>query len=286
MKASKIIRLMSVVFAAACLLVPAAGMAKNATIDILICYPGGSVRAKDAKPAMDSMIGVIESIGGWSKGTIATHFTAKMKECRKLLQDKKPEFAILSLGLYLENYKKYNLAPLTQPKINNSTTDTYRLLVRKGTFKSLEDLKGKTIGGQLLSEIDFLKRIVFKSKIDPETFFKLKPSRRALRSLRKLSKGKIDAVIVNQQQYGGLSSLPFADKLEVVFTSEKLPQMGVVVNQKKTSKEDRQRLLKALSSMCTHNKGKKLCELFGIDAFIPSEIKTFKQVITLWNAGK
>ena len=286
MKVRKITRLVTLALTAVCLLVPTTAFAKNAAINILICYPGGSVRAKDAKPAMDSMIGVIESIGGWSKGTITTHFTAKINQCRKLLQEKNPEFAILSLGLYLENYKKHNLAPLTQPKIDNSTTDTYRLLIRKGTFKSLEDLKGKTISGQLLSELEFLKRIIFKSKIDPETFFTLKPTRRALRALRNLSKGKIDAVIVNQQQFNALSSLPFADKLEPVFTSEELPQMGVVVNQKKTSEDDRQRLSKALSSMCTHDQGKKLCELFGIDAFIPSEEKTFEQVITLWNAGK
>jgi len=31
---------------------------------------------------------------------------------------------------------KYSLAPVAQPRIQNATTETYRLLVRKGTYKS------------------------------------------------------------------------------------------------------------------------------------------------------
>ena len=255
-------------------------------LQILICYPGGSVRARDAKPAMDNMVGVLESIGGWPQGTIETSFTSRLDECREMLAEKKPPFAIMSLGLFLEKRGKYHMKPLAQPTIDGRKTDVYRILVRKGSYANLEALKGKKLSGPWLTEEDFLKRIIFKNSIDPKKFFELKPSRRALRSLRKLARGKLDAVIVNQRQYESLSSLPFAGDLEAVFTSDELPQMGVVFNAKLAKKVDRDRLLKGLGELCGHAKGKKLCELFGIDAFAASRDKTYKKVIDLWQSGK
>ncbi len=171
---------------------------------------------------------------------------------------------------------------MAQPNIDGKTTDTYRVLVLKNKYDSLKDLKGKTLGGTHLSEPKFLKRIIFKSQIDPESHFKLKPSGRALRALRQLAKGKLDAVIVNQQQYKSLGSLQFADQLEAVFTSDPIPLMGLVTNSKKTSKDERGRLTQALSAMCSHTKGKELCAVFGVEAFVPANPSAFKQATILW----
>jgi ABC-type phosphate/phosphonate transport system substrate-binding protein len=258
----------------------------SGSIGILVCYPGGSVRARDAEPALKNMIGVIESIGGWPAGTIKVSFTTKVKTCRKLLADKKPEFAILSLGLFLEYHVKNHLVPLARPRISGRDTDKYRILVRKGSYANLEALKGKTLGGQWLSEPEFLRRIVFRGNLDPTSYFKLSPSRRALRALRKLARGKLDAVIVNELQYNGLSALPFGKDLAVVFASEELPQMGVVADKKKAAAADMTRMKKALDSMCVNAEGKKLCSLFGIEAFVPSNDKTYQAVIKLYQGGK
>jgi len=260
-----------------CLAAPVGGKG----LDILICYPGGSVRAQDAKPALDSMISVLESIGGWPQGTIHTQFTARTKQCQQLL-NKKPHFAILSLGLFLQNREALQLVPLVQPRIEGSTTDTFRVLTRKDAAKNLAELKGKSLGGPWLSEPEFLARMVFDGQIDPASHFQLKPSRRALRALRKLAQGKLDAVLVNQMQYDGLALLPFAAKLSVAFTSQALPQIGVVANQQRTSAEDRRRLLQAISTMCTHEQGKKLCELFSIETFVPVDEKVYEAVIQRW----
>jgi hypothetical protein len=262
-----------------------AGEAPASPLTVVICYPGGPVRASDAKPAMDSMLAVIEEIGQWDKGSITCEFTGKVDECRKLMAGRDPHFAILSVGLYLEHMKKHQLAPVAQPNVEGRTTDTYRILVRKGSFGSLADLKGKTLGGTHLGEPRFLKKIVFKSKIDPAKHFKLKPTRRALRALRNLSKGrKLDAVILNQQQFKSLGSLPFAKKLEVVFTSEPIPLVGLLANTKKTTKHERGRITQALSSMCTHDKGKELCQMFGVESFGPANAKAYQDIMTLWKS--
>jgi hypothetical protein len=252
---------------------------------VVICYPGGPVRASDAKPAMDSMLAVIEEIGQWEKGSIICEFTTKVDECHRLMAEKDPHFAILSVGLYLEHMQKHQLVPVARPNVEGRTTDTYRILVRRGSFGSLADLQGGTLGGTHLSEPRFLKKIVFKSKIDPAKHFKLKPSRRVLRALRNLNRGrKLDAVILNEQQFMSLASLPFADKLEVVFTSEPIPLVGLLANTQKTTRHERGRITQALSSMCMHAKGKELCQLFGIESFGPANAKSYQKIMTQWKS--
>ena len=253
---------------------------------IVVCYPGGSVNAKDANGAMSSMLRVVERVGQWQENSFNSLFTAKADECRKEMTAKNPKFAITSLGLYLELRSQHNLVPIVQPKIKGSTTERYRVMVQKDKFKSLADLKGKTLGGTVLEEPAFIGKIVFAGKYDPASFFVLKPSNQAIRALRSLDKGELDAVILNEQQYAGLASLQMKTPLEAIFTSGEIPLMGVVANSVTTTAEERARFGKALEGMCTDTEGKKLCELFGVEAFTSVDAAVFEPMVKLWTEGK
>ena len=253
---------------------------------IVVCYPGGPVNEADATAAMDAMLRVVERVGQWKVNTLTSVFTAKADECRDLLADKKPSFAITSLGLFLEQRTAHHLLPLVQPQMKGSTTERYQLVASKGKFGSLAQIKGKTLGGTVLEEPEFVKRIVFAGKINPETFFELQPSRQALRALRSLDKGELDAVLLNGQQSAGLASLQLAGPIEPVFTSEEIPLMGMAADSKSTTADDRTRMTKALAGMCVDPEGKKLCDLFGIEAFVPVEPGVFEPMIKLWDKGK
>ena len=272
---------------AGCLLAggaPARAGQAPAAIDILVCYPGGSVRARDAQPALQDMVKVIESIGGWPAGTINTSFTTRDAECRQLLEEKKPPFAILSLGIFLQARRAHHLVSLVQPRIGGKSEDRFYLMVRRNTFGKLADLAGKTLGGPWLGDLEFLKRVVFQRQIDPASHFRLKPSRRVLRALRQLDRGRLDAVLVNRPQFEGLAALPFGKNLQSIYTSASLPQMGIAADEKRSSARDRQKMLRALRGMCTHQDGKKLCELFGIDSFDLPDGKLFDSVIKAWES--
>jgi len=253
---------------------------------IVVCYPGGSVNAKDANGAMSSMLRVVERVGQWQENSFSSLFTAKADECRKEMTAKNPKFAITSLGLYLELRSQHNLVPVVQPKIKGSTTERYRVMVQKDKFKSLADLKGKTLGGTVLEEPAFIGKIVFAGKYDPASFFVLKPSNQAIRALRSLDKGELDAVILNEQQYAGLASLQMKTPLEAIFTSGEIPLMGVVANSVTTTAEEHARFGKALEGMCTDTEGKKLCELFGVEAFTSVDAAVFEPMVKLWAEGK
>ncbi|MEE8381463.1 MAG: PhnD/SsuA/transferrin family substrate-binding protein [Thermodesulfobacteriota bacterium] len=273
-------------------LLPAVSLAQqfqttpSSAMNVLVCYPGGSIRTQDAQSAMGSMLRALEETGGWTAGTMKGLFATEINDCTKILSDQKPQFAITTLGIFLESREKLNLIPLVQPRIKGSSSDIYRIVVRQGTFKSIEELKGKTLGGPLVAEPTFLKRVIFQGKVDPLSFFELKGSRRVLRSLRDVAKGKLDAVIINAQQHSALSSLPFVDELQVVFTSEEIPLVGVVANGQRTTAGERNRFSRALSKMCTHQDGKPLCELFGVEAFVPVDMTAFGTVFQLWDSTR
>lgn len=253
---------------------------------IVVCYPGGSVNSKDANGAMSSMLRVVERVGQWQENSFSSLFTAKADECRKEMTAKNPKFAITSLGLYLELRSQHNLVPVVQPKIKGSSNERYRVMVQKDKYKSLADLKGKTLGGTVLEEPAFIGKIVFAGKYDPASFFVLKPSNQAIRALRSLDKGELDAVILNEQQYAGLASLQMKTPLEAIFTSGEIPLMGVVANSVTTTAEERARFGKALEGMCTDTEGKKLCELFGVEAFTSVDAAVFEPMVKLWTEGK
>jgi hypothetical protein len=253
---------------------------------IVVCYPGGSVNVKDANGAMSAMLRVVERVGQWPRNSFNSLFTSKTDECRKQMAEKTPKFAITSLGLYLELRTPQNWVPVVQPKIKGRSSERYRVVARKGKYQSLDELKGLTLGGTVLEEQSLIGKIVFAGKYDPASFFVLKPSNQAIRALRALDKGELDAVILNEQQFGGLASLQLTTSLEAIFTSEEIPMMGVVANSALTTKEERDRFGKALEEMCADTEGKKLCELFGVEAFVPVDSMVFEPMIKLWGEGK
>jgi len=249
---------------------------------IVVCYPGGPVDERDANTAMGSMLRVVERVGKWKENSLTSLFTAKAAECKNLLAEKKPNFAITSLGLYLELRSQHNLVPVVQPKIKGRSTERYRVVVEKSKFKSLDELKGKSLGGTVLEEPDFIGKIVFAGHYDPTSFFVPKPSKQAIRALRALDRGELDAVILNEQQFGGLNSLQLDNPIEAIFTSEEIPLMGVVANSKTSTADERARFAKALEGMCTDAEGKKLCDLFGVESFISGDPAIFEPMVKLW----
>jgi len=260
--------------------------APSIPMTVLICYAGGSVQSQDAEAATASMLRVVEESGGWSPGSMTGLFISEVKECGMRLDEQKPPFAIITLGTFLAYREKLELIPLAQPVIDGNSAERYRIMVRKGTYTSLETLKGKTVGGVLVDETEFLKRVVLRGKVDPVSFFTLKSSQRVLHCLRSLAKGELDGVFVNSQQYRALGSLPFAGELEAVFTSEEIPLVGVVANRQRTTADERNRFARALSRVCTHQEGKQLCELFGVESFVAADLQAFQKTIDLWKSEK
>ena len=254
-----------------------------ASSTVVVCYPGGPVSEDDANKAMSAMLSVVERVGGWPANTFSSSFSSDVEGCKKLLNENKPAFAITSLGIFLEQRDSLHLEPVVQPKMRGETTEQFHLVAIKGRFASLDDLKGKTIGGTVFEEAGFIRKIVFAGKINPEQDFQLKASKQAIRALRALDKGELDAVLLNGQQFAALGSLPLTHELDSVFTSAPLPLMGLVANQESSTSDERARFAKSLANLCKDPDGMKLCGLFAIDAFVPASPAAINPMISLWN---
>lgn len=94
------------------------------------------------------MLRVVERVGQWPEHSFHGRFSTRTAECRQLLAEKRPGFAILSLGLYLEQRHEHNLVPLAQPLVKGGSTERYRVVVQQGKYQSLEELRGKTLGAR------------------------------------------------------------------------------------------------------------------------------------------
>lgn len=253
---------------------------------ILVCYPGGPVDEAQANTAMGAMLRVVERVGGWPENSYTSAFTARIEECRQLLDSRKPVFAITSLGLFLEQRDAQHWLPVVQPRMQGATAERYRLVAARGKFSALDGLRGKTVGGTVFTEPDFIRKIVFAGRIDPQTYFDLQPSRQAIRALRALERGELDAVLLSGQQYGALASLQLKTPLEAVFTSADIPLMGMVANSQSSTSEERARMAKALQDTCADGEGRKLCDLFGIEGFVPANPAAIDPAIRLWQQEK
>ncbi|MDF9392170.1 MULTISPECIES: sterol transporter periplasmic substrate-binding protein BstB [Methylococcus] len=268
----------------AALLAPFVPAQAGAPAPVVVCYPGGAVNERDADQAMDAMLRVVERVGQWPEKSFSSVFTAKVADCGKLMAEMKPAFAITSLALYLDMRGQYDLVPVVQPRIDGRTSERYRVVAKQGRFHDMDELKGRTLGGTMLDEPAFLGKIVFAGKYDPEKDFALQPSRQAIRALRSLDKGELDAVVLNEQQFAGLSALQLASPVETVFTSAEIPLMGVVANARLTSAQERARFAQALETLCADPEGRKLCDLFGIQSFVAVDPTVFDPMARLWLA--
>jgi hypothetical protein len=58
----------------------------------------------------------------------------------------------------------------------------------------------------------------------------------------------------------------------------------VVANGQRTTADERNRFARALSRVCTHQEGKQLCELFGVESFVSADLQAFQKTIDLWKS--
>ncbi|MCA1852184.1 MAG: hypothetical protein LC647_07255 [Beggiatoa sp.] len=81
---------------------------------IVVCYAGGAVNENDARGAMDAMLRVVERLGRWPEKSFTGFFTAETDECKRLMGEKRPGFAIISLGSSHPNTPSGRCVPWTK----------------------------------------------------------------------------------------------------------------------------------------------------------------------------
>jgi len=140
------------------------------------------------------------------------------------ISERRPSFVFVSLGFYLKNRCRFGMTAL----LESTPPDRFLVVGRAGGATEISQLGGGNIvAGGPLYEPDFLQRVVFPAET-PFSRWKLQPTLRTSRAIRRLTRGRYQAVVLTGREYDAVSRLSAGKKLEKMFESDYYPATLVV----------------------------------------------------------
>jgi ABC-type phosphate/phosphonate transport system substrate-binding protein len=238
---------------------------------------GGTTQA--AAPYLQTFLTYAEGKLKWSAGSAHGSFFPDADGAIQYIETQKPGFGMMDPELYLELRKKEALEVLVTVHGANEALRHYSVVVADPAYKTLEDLQGKTLVSNHLQSERYLSDVVFGGKIDAAKHFKLEKTGSPLKGLKAIDRGEAAATLVDDEQLAHMTTLPFADKLRVIYTSPALPPMPFVAFGKNSKPEDRAAVKKLLLEMCGDPKGAQVCDSLQIKKFSPPDKAAYDEAI-------
>jgi hypothetical protein len=249
-------------------------------INFSIIFIDGPDPGNEGKKMVGQLISILARLTGIKQDTMQGEFFNSIDAAKQNIASNNNSFIMGSLGFYLSNRKALKLVPLATVKILGSDREQFFLIVKKDRYKSLKDLKGKSIYGSVLNEDRrFIKEIILPRDFDISSL-KLQPTSRPLTAVRKVAQGEYDAVLLNQMQYQSSKRLSVFKNLEVVYSSRKMPTLGLMMVDTPETRSKKDKLVVAVTKMCSRDEGKEVCRNFGIDGFEACNAEQLKEEIT------
>jgi hypothetical protein len=247
--------------------------------DLVVVRPGGPTASEEAASQVNRLIREIAVRAGWPPETVNAYYFNRAGDALAHISGNRPGFILTTPGFFLAQRTSLCLEPLNQVLLGGSDTHCYYIVARKeGGPTSLDGLKGKTLTGAPITEADFVERVVLGGRFDFGADLMANHGR-ALSSLRKLCRGDLDAVILDDTEHGGLASLPFAGELATIWSSAPLPNTGIFAVGDTARDKDTKALLAATSDFCSGEEGSAICETYGISGFKPAPDHVFEALI-------
>lgn len=247
--------------------------------DFLICIPGSPGTTASAESYLAPFFRRLESLAGWPAASISGSYQPSYVGCLRHINTGRPGFAVMSMGVFLENRTTHKLRVIGRVEMFAGAGQRLHLVVKRGTFKSLAELKGKTLVSNHLEETKFLNRILFGGKLDVTRHFVLRRVTETTKGMRDVARGKADATILNDDELRTMQNRPFGKDLEVIHQSPPLPGAPLVAFEGNATPADVTHLARVMGGMCTGAEGKKLCLSAGIRSMQTATQATFAPMI-------
>lgn len=249
--------------------------------DLVVIQPGGPASTEEAQQQVGRLIAEIAVRAGWPVESARAYYFNDAEKGLAHIQSDKPGFLLTTPGFFLKHRLSLNLTPLNQVLVEGKKEFNYFVVAKKETGCTLESLKGKKLAGAILAEPLFVERIVLNKQLvfgeDVQVL-----EMRSLSALRRLSSGEVDAVVLDYKEYAAMANLPFADQLQTIFTSQPIPNTGIMTLGKIAADQDIQALGKAVQSFCDSGEGVAICETYGITGFAPAAPDVFADLIKMY----
>ncbi len=254
-----------------------AGLASSR--DLVVVRPGGPTASEEACRQVTRLIQEIAVRAGWPPESVNAFYFNRAEDALAHIAAHRPGFILTTPGFFLAQRESLGLEPLNQILLEGSDTHRYHIVAGKvGGPTSLDGIKGKSLAGAPLAEPEFVERVVLGGQFRFGTDLTACQGR-ALSSLRKLCRGDLDAVILDDTEHRGLPSLPFAGDLATIWSSPPLPNTGIFAVAGTANPDDAKALLAATADFCSGEEGSAICETYGISGFRPVPEGVFDPLI-------
>lgn len=248
--------------------------------DLVICMPGSPGSTAGAQVYMAPFFRRIESLAGWPASTINGSFHPSYTSCLSKIRSTSPGFAVLSLGVYLEQRKRYKMRVIGRVDIAYGAGTRLYLVVQKGKYTSLAQLKGKRLTSDHLEETQFLNKVMFGGKIDVTTHFTLRKVRATTKGMRDVKRGRADATIINDEQLRLMKRRGYP--LVVLHKSPRLPGAPLVALGSYARSGDINKMKKVAGAVCSGASGRKLCRTTSISRARRATNATYRGMVRLF----
>jgi hypothetical protein len=211
-----------ILLAAAC----AGARAADDPIHFLIIQPGSPGTTEEAAPLMARLAEYLSTHSA-GKPTVEGLYVNTLNDVERAIRKLQPRIAIVTLPYYLEQRVRLGLRVQLATRPGGRTEDHYRLLVAAtNPATSWEAVKGD-VAGTLCFTADAVARLLFQR---PATAlpFHCQPTDRLLRAARQVVQGELSGLLLTDEQYTSLQTLPEGKSLKELHATPPLPPSLVV----------------------------------------------------------
>jgi len=259
-------------------LIALVALASNAHAEALaICHDGGPGSTKQAAKAVDTFLRHTETTAGLAPGSLTGEYHTRRASCEAYVRANSPVLVVLDLATHLSKARAWKLQPIAH--LGPPDAITWHVVVREGTTKDLAGLAGKAAIVAAPEDAVFLTKIALGGAAPVMTF---EHTRRPLKALRKVGRGKTDAALVDHQAVAHMAELDLPHTLVSIHHSEGLPGLTMSAVGRGGTVD---KVAAAVSKLCD-GEGRKLCKTFGVQRFHAPERKRLDALLERYGAGK
>ena len=136
-------------------------------IHFAIVFPGGPDTGPEGDKIITQFLDILTQQTKIARSDVTGQYFNNIAPAKEYIQKNRNCFIMGSIGFFLSNRVSYNLVPLSLVTSDGKRTEQYFLIVKKGSYKSLGELKGKKVSGNVLYEdTKFINTLVFDNKIN------------------------------------------------------------------------------------------------------------------------
>ena len=243
---------------------------RTAPVALAIVNPGGPDAGSEGDKLAAELAAHLGASAGIEPAQIEAAYFNQLPAAATYLKKHKDAFVLGGLGVFLAQRQARKLVPLARLVGAGGSDEEFTVVVRKGRYGSLDELRGKALQGSVLADdARFVDRFVFGGKLTASKHFRCTPTERPLSALRKLGADEVDAVLLNRAQFEALKAMPLFEKLEVVHRSGPVPTVGLMMAATPRTRALKDRIVQSVSKLCGTEQGAPVCKTYGITGFAP-----------------